>query len=193
MASFAAQRKYKVVIVGMTNTGKTSIIRQFVDGVFARGNFPTVLPLADGVRFSDARGPYKVAIWDTAGAEEWISMNATAFRSPDAVIFVASYDLAQSLRDLAITWVPVLNSHGSLADCAKVLAMNKVDIADAGEDEVAEQDIEREKRELDARLFLVSAKDNRDIREMFKFVAGEVRKRDAPESGTAQEPKRGCC
>jgi small GTP-binding protein len=193
MTSAQNQQRYKVLVVGMTNTGKTSIIRRYIDGVFSLGNFPTVLPLLDSVTFNDARGPYEMAIWDTAGADEWVSMNAIAFRSLNAIVFVASYDSVQSLQEAATKWLPLLRQHTSTEDCVRVLAMNKMDIADAGEDEVSERDIEQTKQALDARLFLVSAKDNRNIKEMFAFIAGEIRSKETGPSSTIVEAShRGC-
>jgi small GTP-binding protein len=195
MASVPSARKHKVLVVGMTNTGKTSIIRQYVDGVFGRGNFPTVLPLADSVPFHDDSGSYEIAIWDTAGADEWLSMNMTAFRAPDAIVFVASYDLALSLPEAITKWVPILSDHVVLDDVLKILAMNKIDIADAGEGEVTEQNIEQTRQELKAQLFQVSAKENKNVREMFEFVAAELRKRDPDvhPQVVPPEPKSWCC
>jgi small GTP-binding protein len=193
MTSDPTKERYKVLVVGMTNTGKTSIIRQYIDGVFGCGNFPTVLPLADTIAFNDARGSYEMAIWDTAGADEWVSMNAIAFRSPDAIVFVASYDLAQSLQETVTKWLPLLRQHAATEDCIRVLAMNKIDIADAGEDEVAEREIEQTKQALDASPFLVSAKENRNIKEMFEFIGGEIRSKKTGQLSTIVEASHGHC
>jgi small GTP-binding protein len=176
----------------MANTGKTSIIRQYIDGVFSPGNFPTVLPLADSVPFCDDFGPFELAIWDTAGADEWISMNTATFRQLHAVIFVASYDLSESLKEAVTKWLPILSEHAALERCVKVLAMNKVDIADAGEDEVEEALIQQTKRDLGAHMFGVSAKLNRNVKEMFEFVAEAVRKRDCEGEGVREERQNRC-
>jgi small GTP-binding protein len=170
--------KYKAVVCGTTNTGKTSLIGQYVDGVFIPARFPTALPLVHSVPRSDAAGEFELAIWDSAGVEEWISRNSSIYHSSQIVIFVAAFDVAESLQDLLAKWVPILSEHIALENCVKVLAVNKSDIS--GDARITEAQIAETRDRLGAELFVVSAKDGTNVAELFLFVASAVRKKYPP-------------
>jgi small GTP-binding protein len=173
-----ANPKYKAVVCGTTNTGKTSLIGQRVDGVFIPARFPTALPLVHSLACSDAAGEFELAIWDTAGVEEWITRNSSIYHSSQIVIFVAAYDVAESLQDLVAKWVPILSEHIVLENCVRVLAVNKSDIIEEGR--ITESQIADTRERLGAELFSVSAKDGTNVAELFLFVASAVRERFPP-------------
>jgi small GTP-binding protein len=179
--------RYKAVVCGTTNTGKTSLIGKYVDGVFIPARFPTALPLVHSVARADAAGAFELAIWDTAGAEEWISRNASIYHSSQIVIFVAAFDVADSLEDIVATWVPTLSAHIALDDCVRVLAVNKSDIAAQGP--VTHAQIAEARGRLRAELFCVSAKEGTNVAELFLFVAAAVRQKFPP-SAAARPPAR---
>jgi small GTP-binding protein len=183
--------KYKIVVCGTTNAGKTSLIGQYVDGVFTPARFPTALPLAHSVRLTDAQGPYELSIWDTAGVDEWISRNSSIYHSAQIVIFVASYDISESLSDIFQKWIPILQNHIELENCVKLLAVNKSDIlAEAEEVRLTGEEIEQAKERLGAELFCVSAKEGTNVSEFFAWAANSVRASDPQANPRNGEPER---
>jgi small GTP-binding protein len=196
MAAPVGNPKYKAVVCGTTNTGKTSLIGKHVDGVFIPARFPTALPLVHSVPCRDAAGDFELAIWDTAGVEEWVSRNASIYHSSQIVIFVAAFDVADSLDDIVAKWVPTLSAHIALEDCVRVLAVNKSDIAAHGP--ITQAQIADARDRLGAELFCVSAKDGTNVAELFLFVAGAARERFPPPAPGAQRRRApgagaGCC
>jgi small GTP-binding protein len=165
-----------MIMCGKSRTGKTSLIRQYIERSFMEAFFPTPLPMADCVEFTDVNGSYELAIWDTAGADIWLPMNASAFHSPHVVIFVASFDESESLLDIVQKWIPRLADHLDLGNCVKILAINKSDLADRA---LAVADIMETKQHLRAALFEVSAKENRNVAAIFEFAARETREKSA--------------
>jgi small GTP-binding protein len=183
--------RHKIVVCGTTNAGKSSLIGQYVDGVFTPARFPTTLPLAHSVRLTDAQGPYELSIWDTAGVDEWISRNSSIYHSAQIVIFVASYDIAESLSDIFEKWIPILQNHIELENCVKLLAINKSDIlAEQEEVHLTGKEIEQAKEQLGAELFCVSAKDGTNVAELFAFAANAVRANDLQAKSTDGQPKQ---
>jgi small GTP-binding protein len=206
--------RFKVILIGPSTTGKTSIIRRYTQNDFLEAHFITPLPVQNTARID---GPDCVlAIWDTAGSEDWQSMNTTVYHGSDAVIFVGSFDRKESLDDLVTTWKPRVLEHLALDSVVHVLAVNKSDLMEEGE--VTQSDIDRRAAELDPgmRSMNVSAKNNVGITELFKYVANELTKKTkhnesepvhvstanesepvhlstANESGTRPQSRSECC
>jgi small GTP-binding protein len=116
----------------------------------------------------------ELAIWDTSGSEDWISMNTSIYHGSDAVIFVASFDLKEELDEIVTIWKPRLEEHIALDEVVRVLAVNKSDVMD--ESEVTQADIDRQAAEIGAGTHTVnvSAKDNIGVTDLFEFVVKEL-------------------
>jgi small GTP-binding protein len=194
-----AIQKYRLIVCGRTHTGKTSIIRQYVDHHFITNFFPTPLPVVEGTMHRDEFGPYEVSIWDTAGAKEWASMNASIYHGAQIIVYVASYDEPQSIPELFTDWVPQLSEHLKLDDCVQILAINKCDLRGTAEATVSDSDISEAHVQLHVELFDVSAKDDLNIGPMFEFAAKAARKKFPPASLPAKpiaapvKQEKGCC
>jgi Ras-related protein Rab-7A len=84
-------RKIKVLILGESGAGKTSVLSQFVMREFSPNYRPTIG--ADYVsRQMEIDGSFlTLQIWDTAGQERFRSLGSSFFRGTDICVFV--YDL----------------------------------------------------------------------------------------------------
>jgi small GTP-binding protein len=190
--------KYRLLVCGRTHTGKTSIIRQYIDRAFTAAYLPTPLSFGDYAKFEDEVGSYELQIWDTAGAEEWMSSNTLLYHSTQIIFFVASCDEPTSLKDIVEKWIPQVKQHVQLEDCIVVLALNKCDLirGDPGANQLSQEEIQQTKDILQATFFEVSAKEDQNIRELFHWAAGAARKRWPPEfapSAIAEVPASRCC
>jgi small GTP-binding protein len=190
-------RKAKVILIGPTDTGKTSIIRRFVAGEFIEAHFTTPIPVQN--KKSDVED-LDLAIWDTAGSEDWASMNTTVYHGSDIVIYVAAYDSRESLQELSATWVPRLNEHLALNEVVKVLAVNKSDLIGSDDALVTEADVRAAAEQLGTETASVSAKENKGIAELFSRVATLFKaKTPGPKQPPAPVPAgsegkgSGCC
>jgi small GTP-binding protein len=161
-------QKVKVILIGATATGKTSIIRQFVLGEFLETHFTTPIPVHS--KKSDVEN-VDLVIWDTAGSEEWVSMNTVVYHGSDVVIYVASYDSRESLQELSTVWVSRLSQHLALDQVVKVLAVNKSDLIRSEDAVITEADVRAVSEQLGVEFISVSAKDNQGITELFSRVA----------------------
>ena len=87
-------QKYKVVLVGETQTGKTALIQRIVNDRFEENSETTMVAstLTTEVTLEDGR-MIKYEIWDTAGQEKYRSINKIFYK--DAAIVIMVYDITK--------------------------------------------------------------------------------------------------
>src|SRR5574343_669912 len=83
----------KLIVIGDSGTGKSCILRQFLDGRFPRSSTNTL-----GVEFGCKRmelfgHALKLQIWDTAGQERFRSVTRSYYRGAAAALMV--YDVTR--------------------------------------------------------------------------------------------------
>jgi small GTP-binding protein len=170
---------YKVIVIGATNSGKTSIIRSYITHEFLETHFATPLPVNHGRPMKDDSGDYRLNIWDTAGSEEWQTMNTSIYHGADAIIYVACYDNSKSLSDLTSTWFDRLTEELDISECVTILAVNKSDLVDKEECVITEEDIEGTRNSLDVNeCFRVSALTKTNVDALFDEVGKLLRQRE---------------
>ncbi|KAI0757780.1 P-loop containing nucleoside triphosphate hydrolase protein [Daedaleopsis nitida] len=132
-------RTVKLVIIGASGVGKSSIRNQYISGRFTTGYRATI-----GADFITKSLPHyssrdelvTLQIWDTAGQERFSSLSSAFFRGADAVILMFDVNQPQTLDALTKWWddfrdkAPVPDE--TLDEFCCVVVGNKVDIA-AGE------------------------------------------------------------
>ena len=170
----------KVVIVGDTSVGKTSIIDRFAKGQFQESTISTFGCMATDKllkRTSDGRS-IKVFLWDTAGQEKYRSLSPVYFRGSDFAI--VTYDVTSEASLEAVTfWInqfrSVVGESGEI-----VIAANKSETVESLEErEKIKQKLERK---FQFKTFMVSAKANFGLQEMFQYIADKyVKKGEAEE------------
>lgn len=120
---------FKVVLLGDTSVGKTSILQRFAKGVFKRDQDATIgahfmskvvqLPQSNNAQI-------KLQVWDTAGQEKYRSVTPIYFRDAAAAICVFDITNKQSL-DNAEGWISDLRSYAP-NHIIIALAGNKCDL-----------------------------------------------------------------
>ena len=110
------EKKCKLVFIGDSGVGKTSIINRFV-----KGKFENNIASTNGATFANKKIEYKEKniilqfdIWDTAGQEKFRSL--TKFFYKDAGIAILVYDITrvESFNGLKDFWMKQLkNNSGS--------------------------------------------------------------------------------
>lgn len=153
----------KVVLLGGQGVGKTSVVLQYVQGIFTQ-SVPTTIGAAFFTQRLIISGTrVKVQLWDTAGQERFRSMAPMYYRNARAAVLVYDVTSKQTLTDLN-TWVTELR-----AACGPSLVLavvgNKADLADARA--VSFEEGEKFARSVGALFFEVSAKDNALVRGVF--------------------------
>ncbi|EFC46263.1 ran family small GTPase, partial [Naegleria gruberi] len=84
---------FKVIVIGDSSVGKTSLLNKMVSGTFTDSFMPTV-GVDLKVRFLTIDGKnIKLQIWDTAGQERYRNLTKSYYRGSDGIILV--YDITQ--------------------------------------------------------------------------------------------------
>ena len=96
---------FKVVLVGESGVGKTSIITQFIDQTFQEdqqsttgGTFSTKSVICDNTKI------LKFEIWDTAGQERYRALTKMFYKDANAAVLVYDITRKDSFEELQNYW-----------------------------------------------------------------------------------------
>ncbi|OHT08495.1 small GTP-binding protein [Tritrichomonas foetus] len=118
----------KIVLLGNSGVGKTSLVTRWTTGSYQKSIKPTIGANHQRKSVTVGKNEYDLYLWDTAGQEQFQALTPLYARSAAAAIITASIDDVESFSSLQ-TWINLLNSA-----CEKVppmiLAVNKIDLVD---------------------------------------------------------------
>ncbi|CAD5205841.1 unnamed protein product [Bursaphelenchus okinawaensis] len=118
----------KILIVGESGVGKSSLMLRFVDDTFDPELSATI-----GVDFRVTTmnidgNSVKLAIWDTAGQERFRTLTPSYYRGGQGIICV--YDVTnRATFDKLEHWILEVDTYSTKSDCIKMLVGNKIDSA----------------------------------------------------------------
>ena len=166
----------KIITLGDSGVGKTSIIRRFANDVFDENSLSTV-----GVGFAfkeftlKNKKKIKLKLIDTAGQEKFKSLAKTYFKNADGVLFVYSFEIKDSFNNLK-DWIESFNSiHSGKDYIPMMLVGNKSDLEEKDEVEKNTKLVGDFLKEFNGlKYFKTSAKDNISINELFSDLAEQM-------------------
>jgi small GTP-binding protein len=168
MISNRDQAGLKVVLLGNSGTGKTSILDYVVTHISKADLQPTIGCNCTPVTVDLPTGPVHLSVWDTAGQELYRSIVPIYVRDTIAALLVYDITDEKSLDSLD-HWHSVLMEEQSNSVLIYVVA-NKLDlptmVPDAQGKSIAEK--------LEGSFHRVSAKTGEGIDELFQIVAREA-------------------
>ena len=156
----------KILLVGDSAVGKTTLILKYVDGKFSDSHITTI-----GVEYKDKEitvndRKINLQIWDTSGQERYRSITKNFYRNAHGILFV--FDVTnQTSFDHLKDW---LNSSNECdIDFKKIIVGNKIDLNDRV---VNKETMEffAEKNQI-KKSFETSAKDGTNVDLIFKEMA----------------------
>jgi len=160
----------KLVLLGETNVGKSSIALQFVDNVFEEQGQPTVgasLSIQT-VRLKDRI--VKFHIWDTAGQEKYRSLAALYYQGAKAALIVFDLTNEDSFENVKY-WVNELRE-AKTGPVVIAIAGNKLDLE--SERKVSKVEAEDYAKSCDCLYGEISARTGVNIRDIFTAIAERV-------------------
>jgi small GTP-binding protein len=198
----------KIVILGHTGVGKTSMVNKYVRGTFTGTTTATI-----GAAFMKKDvilNGYRIVlqIWDTAGQERFRSMAPMYYRGAHAAILV--FDVtSQETLDKVGGWVEELQDNAG-EDIILVMAANKCDLLQSGSSgSVSMKEATEYAKSIGAALFETSAVSGKGIEALFAHVSQNLiknehvkekqreqlinRKRQVRLDDDDPEPSRGVC
>ena len=162
----------KVVFVGDSGVGKTSLMQRYAYDCFREDSSATigVAFIAKKVNLSKPKAVVNFHIWDTAGQEKYRSMAKAHYQDAAATILVYDITNRETYEGLK-EWMKELkeNVHeGTIV----AIAANKSDLVD--EEVVKVEEVKSYAQQENALLYLTSAKSNVGIQELFTEIAKKI-------------------
>jgi small GTP-binding protein len=157
--------KFKVILVGDTSVGKTSVARRQAHGSFDFRMTPTVGVdhMISTVQIGDKT--VKLMLWDTAGQEQFAALVPMYIRGAHVCIIVASIMDPDSCEHIAL-WKERVESEGE--NPPMIVAINKTDLIDGAP--VSLDDMRKMYADTYENLFFVSARTGDGITQLFQQV-----------------------
>ncbi|GMI47592.1 hypothetical protein TrCOL_g4651 [Triparma columacea] len=174
-------REVKIVFLGSSGVGKTSLVRSFVTKQFTPNvdttigaSYLTKVMRVDGVgkteEYEGVTQIVKFNVWDTAGQEKYESLTSMYYRNTDAAVLVYDVMDSQSFKKLK-HWANVLKNNLD-RKVALIAVGNKVDLlnGDDGNRAVEAEEVNEVVASIGASYVETSAKDNIEVDEAFKRI-----------------------
>ena len=122
---------FKLLLVGDSGVGKSSLLLRFTNDEFT-DNYVTTIGLDFKIRTITVEGKkIKLQIWDTAGQERFRTITSNYYRGAQGVLIV--YDITSKLSFINLTqWIKDVEKNGS-ENVQKIIVGNKSDLEDARE------------------------------------------------------------
>ena len=105
----------KVVLIGESGVGKTSIIKRYITNKFSAtiGSTPGANFTTKTVFLEDEKQSIKYEIWDTAGQEKYRSLAKVFYKNASVCILVYEITRRVSFEELKKYWIGELTSNAS--------------------------------------------------------------------------------
>ena len=159
------QIKLKLLIIGDSSVGKTSMLLSYTDNYFPESHLATI-----GVEYKVKEivtDKYNISlqIWDTAGQERFRSITKSFFRNTNGIIFVYDVTCRKSFQSVK-EWIKDSELHDNGFD--KILCGNKIDLKEKREVNFDELEEFGMKKKIE--VMEISARERINIDEAFQKI-----------------------
>ena len=120
------EREYKVILIGDSFVGKTSLINKYCTGKCDLGENPTVATSYVQFQFEYPNKIIKLNVWDTAGHEKFQSLVPLYARTADVLLVVFDLSNNSSFQG-AKKWLETIQEEIGIIDIT-ILCGNKYDL-----------------------------------------------------------------
>ncbi|MFT2089639.1 Rab family GTPase [Paraglaciecola sp. 2405UD69-4] len=154
----------KICLLGASGVGKTSLIKQYVEGIFSEKYLTSIGVKIDKKLVTTDSSPVTLMIWDIEGIDRYCGFQPKYLRGAAAYIIVADKTRSQSLLE----GCEIQKMVKEVTDIPGLLAINKSDLPETwhwSEAELKEIESGFEK------TFHTSAKTGENVEAMFTHLA----------------------
>ena len=158
---------FKILLIGDLGVGKSCVILRYVEG-----DFPGNIMSSIGVDFKTKQIDLddrliKLQIWDTAGHEKFRTITTSYYKSAHAIIII--YDITEiNSFEHVKNWMIDIDKFAKQG-VLKTLVANKTDLEE--QRKIKKEEGESIAKKYGVNFFEVSAKDNKNIDELFLDIA----------------------
>lgn len=190
MSGTQATNNYRIVVLGSGGVGKSALTLRLISDEFAEEYDPTIEDSYRKQVMIDNK-PALLDVLDTAGQEEYASLQDQWIREGDGYLIVYSITNRQSLDEAVILWEKIARIRDEEAgQFPVVLAGNKCDLEN--ERDVSKKKGEEKAEKWQCPFFETSAKTKTNTEDCFHTVVREIRKKASQNSTETTTKKKFC-
>lgn len=157
-------QSFKILLLGDSSVGKTSILIRYVDDFFGDSHIATI-GIDYKVKFVQLNDKkIKLDLWDTAGQERFRALAKNYFKGANGYIFVFDITNRKSFESVK-KWVSEAQTMAVVKGYQMFIVGNKCDCEE--DRKVKIDEIEELANKYNAKFLETSAKDNININELF--------------------------
>ena len=173
---FSSQKgkEIKIILLGDTGVGKTSIINRYINNKFDPDNDNTLSSSFSTKEVIKNDVLYRLNLWDTIGQEKYNAITNILIKGSNIVILVYSIDSFSSFENIDFWYNSVKDI---LQEDKYILAIvgNKSDLIKEDEAVVSEEEARNYAKGKNAFFKLISAKEGQDgIKSLLDILLGEL-------------------
>ena len=162
---------FKILILGESEVGKTSLLLKYVDHTFPEQHIATI-----GVEYKDKfinRDNYdiRLQIWDTAGQERFHSIAKNIYRNTNGVLYIYDITKRESFANIK-GWIKDLQNVD--VDIKGIILGNKSDLEENRV--IQKEELDDISKKYKMPYLETSAKDNINVNEAFELIVDELLK-----------------
>ena len=164
---------FKILTIGESGVGKTSILRRFVENKFLKNHLATI-----GIDFKTKTltindQEIKLKIWDTAGQERFRNITTQYYKGADGIVLV--YDVTDEASfDKIKDWMDQILSNTNKDEICLILLGNKCDIEKRS---ISYEQGKTLANELQVNFFETSAQTGQNIKDAFETLTADIMKK----------------
>ena len=157
----------KIIILGSSTVGKSSIFLRYFDNQFHSNTMVTVGVDFKTKYFKFEEKKIKINFVDTAGQEKYIAISQNYLKGTDGVIFVFDLTKKDTFK-LVTNWMDFMKEHNKM-NMGKILFGNKNDLSE--EREVSYVEGKNLAKQLECNYYEGSAKTGENINILMQEIA----------------------
>ena len=179
---------FKIITIGDSNVGKTSIIRRYVYNIFEPESLSTI-----GVSFSFKEvklkngTTVKLRLVDTAGQEKFKSVTKSYYKNTEGVLFVFDYSDVKSFEDIS-DWIQNFEDNNNMGNIPRYLLGNKNDLKHNVKEDSIKDFLNKHNGKY--KFESTSALENINIDKVFQELAEEMYKKHLTSANKGQSQKK---
>lgn len=158
----------KVVLIGESGVGKTSIISRFINDTFDPNTITSLGASFISKTITIEGKPIKFDIWDTAGQEKYRSLAKIFFKDAQIVIFVYDITNKKSFEEIKAYWYEQTKANSAIPNQIFAIASNKSDLY--GNEQVDNKEGREYAAKIKAIFKETSALSSTGIDDLFRLV-----------------------